>query len=91
MIVVTGANGLLGSHVLRKLVAENQSVIALKKPDSDLNLVRDLKGVEWRDADILDAEGLLTAFEGAHTVIHIAGFVSFNPRMREKLFSVNET
>jgi nucleoside-diphosphate-sugar epimerase len=91
MIVVTGANGLLGNHVLRKLVAENQSVVALKKPDSDLNLVRDLKGIEWRDADILDAEGLLTAFDGADAVIHIAGFVSFNPRMREKLFSVNET
>ena len=90
MIVVTGANGLLGSHVLRKLVAENQAVIALKKPDSDLNLVSDLKGIEWRNADVLDAEELLSALEGATTVIHIAGLVSFNPRMREKLFSVNE-
>lgn len=91
MIVVTGANGLLGSHVLRKLVAENQRVIALRKPGSDLSLVSDLKNVEWREADVLDAEELLTAFDGASTVIHVAGFVSFNPRMRDRLFSVNET
>ncbi|MCU0367594.1 MAG: NAD-dependent epimerase/dehydratase family protein [Cyclobacteriaceae bacterium] len=91
MIVVTGANGLLGSHILQKLVAEKQAVIALKKPDSNLDLVQNLTGVEWREADILDTEELLMAFEGASTVIHVAGYVSFNPRMREKLFSVNET
>lgn len=91
MIAVTGANGLLGSHILRKLIAENVSVIALKKPGSDLQLVNDLSGVEWREADVTDAENLLLALKDATTVIHVAGLVSFNPRMREKLFSVNET
>jgi len=90
MIVVTGANGLLGSHLLRRLSKENVPVVGVKKPDSKTTHLQDLKEVVWRKADLLDTESLAEALKGATTVIHTAGQVSFNPRQRSKLFDVNE-
>jgi dihydroflavonol-4-reductase len=90
MIAITGANGLLGSHLLRKLAAEKEPVVAIKKKDSNLDLVADLQHLPWREADVLDPESLTDAFDGVTTVIHTAAVVSFNPRMRKQIFSVNE-
>ena len=45
MIAITGANGLLGSYILRKLVSENKRVIALHRKNSDRSLINDLTGV----------------------------------------------
>jgi dihydroflavonol-4-reductase len=90
MIAITGANGLLGSHLLRKFVAENEPVVAIKKKDSPLHLVGDRMHITWKEADVLDPDSLAEAFEGCHTVIHTAAQVSFNPRMRKKIFLVNE-
>jgi dihydroflavonol-4-reductase len=90
MIVVTGANGLLGSHLLKKLVNEQVPVVGIKKTNSEPIHLKDLPHVEWRVADILDTESLAEALQGATTVIHTAAQVSFNPRSRSKIFEVNE-
>lgn len=89
MIAVTGANGLLGSYVLRKLVAEQVPVIAICRNTSDRKLVKDISGVTWREADVTDQVALEDALQGATTVIHIAAIVSFNPRLRESMLQVN--
>jgi len=90
MIAVTGANGLLGSHLLKRLAFENVPVIAIKKPDSAVHYLGDSNNIEWRDADVLDNESLIEAMKGATTVIHAAGLVSFNPRLRNKIIEVNK-
>lgn len=90
MIAVTGANGLLGSHLLKRLSKENVPVVGIKKPDSEINHLLDLAKIEWRNADLLDTESLTEALKGATTVIHTAAQVSFNPRQRNKIFEVNE-
>jgi len=90
MIVVTGANGLLGSHLLRRLSNENVIVVGVKKPESDKSHLDDLSKIEWRNADLLDTESLAEALKGATTVIHTAAQVSFNTRSKNKLFEVNE-
>ncbi len=90
MILVTGANGLLGSFILRKLVAEGESVIALKRKTSDTHLTDDLKGkIAWRDADVTDTISLNESFKDATIVIHAAAMVSFNPREEDQLYKVN--
>ncbi len=89
MIAITGANGLLGSYLLRKLVEEGAPVIALRRSDSDLSLVKDLKGISWREVDILNPVSIQSALQGITTVIHTAAFVSFNPRMQKKIMAVN--
>ncbi|MFM9840419.1 MAG: NAD-dependent epimerase/dehydratase family protein [Cyclobacteriaceae bacterium] len=90
MILVTGANGLLGSFILRKLVAEGESVIGLKRRTSDTHLTDDLKGkIAWRDADVTDTISLNESFKDASCVIHAAAMVSFNPREEDQLYKVN--
>ncbi len=89
MIAITGANGLLGSFILRKLVQEQIPVIALRRKDSDSSLVKDLTHVTWREIEILDPISVEEAFKDATAVIHTAAQVSFNPRMRKIIMDVN--
>ncbi|MBX2895677.1 MAG: NAD-dependent epimerase/dehydratase family protein [Cyclobacteriaceae bacterium] len=89
MIAITGANGLLGSYILRKLVAEKVPVIALCRNNSDRKLVTDIKDITWRNADVTDPVSLEDALQGATTVIHTAALVTFNPRLRDKMMQVN--
>jgi len=91
MIAITGANGLLGSHLLKRLAKENVPVIGIKKPGSEINHLNSLTNIEWREADVLDNESLAEALKGATTVIHAAGLVSFNPRKRNTLIEVNRS
>ena len=81
MVAITGATGLLGTHILDKLLAEGVSPIALCRPGQDFSLP---EGIHKRTGDILDQVSLREAFDGATTVIHAAAFVSFNPRRRKK-------
>ena len=90
MVIVTGANGLLGSYIIRKLLEENKPFIALKRKDSDTSLLDDVADqITWQDADILDPVTLYEIFEQGTEVIHAAAFVSFNPRHKRKIFEVN--
>jgi len=90
MIAVTGANGLLGSFIVRKLHETNTPFVALKRKASDTSLLADLNGhITWRDADILDPVSLIEALEGVTGLIHSAALVSFNPRDSKKLYAIN--
>jgi dihydroflavonol-4-reductase len=90
MIAVTGANGLLGSFMVRKLVAESIPFIALKREGSDLSLLEDIASkINWRNADINDPESLTEALTGMSGVIHTAAVVSYHKRDKDKLFKVN--
>ena len=79
-ILVTGATGFIGSHVLEKLNAAGLQVVALARPQSDLAHVRSLK-VEVRYGDIRDLTGLRQAVRGCTQVIHTAALASdWGPR-----------
>lgn len=90
MIAVTGANGLLGSYIVRLLHEHNTPFVALKRKDSDISHLIDLKShLLWREADVTDELSLREAFQDVSGVIHTAAFVSFNPRNAEKVFAIN--
>lgn len=90
MIAITGANGLLGNFIVRRFLAENLSVVALKRQHSDTGFLTDLSAkLEWRDADVTNSLTLADALKGADTVIHAAAIVSFDPRRKEKIFETN--
>jgi dihydroflavonol-4-reductase len=69
--VVLGANGHIGCHVARELVARGQRVRAFVRAGTDL---RSLEGVtaEVQVGDVLDRESVTHALEGAETVYHLA-------------------
>jgi len=90
MIAVTGANGLLGSFIVRKLIEHGEPFVALKRRDSDTSLLSDVAAkITWRDADVLDTVSLREAFDQVSHVIHAAATVSFNPRRARHVMEIN--
>jgi nucleoside-diphosphate-sugar epimerase len=74
MDLVTGATGLLGSHIVEKLVAAGQEVRALVRPGGDTGLLDSLK-VQKVTGDVTDPASLKEAMKGVRTVYHAAAQV----------------
>jgi len=74
MNLVTGATGLLGSHIAERLVAAGQKVRALVRPTSDTRFLDDL-GVEKVIGDLTDPASLAAACRGIDVIYHAAARV----------------
>lgn len=101
MILVTGATGLLGSHVVAQLLEKDIKIRALKRLNSDLSLVKKIVArhfedaetvfnrIEWVDADLLNYQSLKAAMNNVDEVYHCAGIVSFRPEDKEQILRIN--
>jgi dihydroflavonol-4-reductase len=99
MILVTGATGLVGSHLLCILLEQGNYVRALCRNEKNKSRVKrvfefndkiDLfEKIEWFQADILDISLLEKAFVDVDFVYHCAALVSFDPFDEERLRKVN--
>ena len=91
-VLVTGANGFLGSHIIKELVTGgNVEVHGLIRKNSDNSLNTNLvDNVTWHKGDILDIFDLETAFEDIDIVIHSAAMVSYDPRKSKLMMKTNE-
>ena len=90
MIAVTGANGLLGSFLVRRLLAQQEPFVAIARKDSDRSLLADVADkVTWREADVRDEVALAEALQGVTHVIHAAAIVSFSPRFARNMMDIN--
>lgn len=75
MELVTGATGLVGSHVAESLVAAGRDVRALVRPASEVAHLRAL-GVELAWGDLCEPAGLEGAMREVRVVYHCAARVS---------------
>lgn len=90
MIAVTGANGLLGSFLVRKLLAQQEPFVAIARQNSDRSLLADVADqISWREADVRDEVALADALEGVTQVIHAAAIVSFSRRFARDMMDIN--
>ena len=99
MILVTGATGLVGSHLLLHLLEDNQKVRAIYRNDTALaktkslfqsyNKVSLLDAVEWIQADITDVPSLENVFINIDYVYHCAALISFDPKDEKILRKTN--
>jgi nucleoside-diphosphate-sugar epimerase len=90
MIAISGANGLLGSFIVRKLIDQQKPFVALKRSGSDISLLNDVaERIKWRDADILNPLSLEEAFKDCTEVIHAAAIVSYNTRRADEIMDIN--
>lgn len=85
MILVTGATGLVGSHLLQQLIQAGHSVKALYR--STIPNIQGTEGVEWIKGDILDVVALEESMDQVDQVYHCAAVVSFNPA-KKRLCSI---
>jgi len=102
MILVTGGTGLVGGHLLYKLLKAGERVRVLKRPSSNLNKTKHIFGfygadalsyfdlIEWVDGDLLDYDSLRESLKNIEVVYHTGAMVSFNPKMRHELMRTNE-
>ncbi|WP_163864029.1 SDR family oxidoreductase [Myxococcus eversor] len=72
---VTGSTGLLGTNVVRALVAGGHTVRALaRSPSKARKVLGGLTGVEVVEGDMQDVKGFAAALEGCDVVIHTAAY-----------------
>ena len=92
MILVTGASGLLGQHVLAELTARGKKVRALYRnhiPTLYHSIPSSL--VDWVEGDLLDVPSLQDAMQEVTQVFHCAAMVSYDKRFQEEMQEVNVT
>jgi dihydroflavonol-4-reductase len=90
-ILVTGANGFAGSYIVRRLVESGyQHIFAGVRTGSSMEMLKGLEDqVMMTDLDILDLCRLEEVIKEVDVVIHTAAIVSFDPKMRDKMYKVN--
>jgi dihydroflavonol-4-reductase len=70
-VLVTGANGHIGNHVLRATRDSGIDPIAFVREKADRRAMADLD-IEVRTGDVLDADSLKRAMSGVEIVFHVA-------------------
>lgn len=69
--LVTGANGFLGCHVVRALIARGDRVRALARENADISALREID-CEIVRGDVRDVASLRNATKGCDEVYHVA-------------------
>ena len=87
-IFVTGATGLIGSVLVRRLITEKHEVVVLQRKSADTREIDDLK-LSFHLGDVTDPESLKGAMDGCDVVYHMAGFVAQWSGYKEALYKVN--
>jgi dihydroflavonol-4-reductase len=70
-ILLTGATGFLGQHILRELIGQGYAVSALAR-SSEAEALLASQGAQAIIAELNDADSLLRACEGIETIFHTA-------------------
>ena len=102
MILVTGATGFIGSHLMCHLAEKDIFPVAMFRHESNKKRVWKLfesqftdakeryDKITWRKGDFRDFPSLDSAFEGISYVYHCAGYISLAQRDAQKLLEINE-
>ena len=98
MNLITGATGMLGTHIMIELLKRGESVRALKRSSSDTSMVKKVfesyhsphfSTIEWVEGDVLDMHSLMDAMIGCTRVFHCAAIVSYHPDDRQTMYAIN--
>ena len=74
MVLVTGATGFVGRHLVRRLCSDGQPVRCLVRPDSDCSVLP-VGDVEIAQGAVTDRGSLVDAMNGIEAVVHLVGII----------------
>lgn len=86
MILVTGASGFLGQHLLEALSKNGEAVRAIYRQQRPK---QSFQNVTWQSADLLDTSDVDKMLKDIEQVYHCAATVSFDPKDKNKLVREN--
>lgn len=89
MILVTGASGFLGRHLVKALSSAGKNVRALyhsRRPEGEM---LSLPGVDWRNGNLRDVYDIRECLEGVGFVYHCAAKVSFARKDHDSMIREN--
>lgn len=101
MVLVTGGTGLVGAHLLYKLVNSQTTVKSIFRDKNTIERTKNIfsyytedyetlfKRIKWIQADLLDIPTLSDVFIGVTHVYHCAALISFQPNMYQPLRKAN--
>jgi nucleoside-diphosphate-sugar epimerase len=75
-VLVTGANGFIGSNLCESLIQSGMSVVGLVRNSSDLKFINKLSSLKIVKGDITDRQSLAAVMKDVSVVFHVAGFAS---------------
>lgn len=90
-ILITGGTGLVGTHLVPRLLMNNHKIRLLVRKTSRLNSIKDLQ-LDLHYGDINDQESLNRAVEGVEAVIHLVHLPPLSvgeAANRENYFRIN--
>jgi nucleoside-diphosphate-sugar epimerase len=100
-VLVTGGTGLVGSHLLYRLVTDGFRVRAIYRQAGQIEKCKTLfsfyhadealfQSIEWVEGDVVDYFSVADALEGIDFVYHAAAFVTFDPKRKQEMLEINE-
>ncbi len=75
-VLVTGASGFLGGHLVEKLVDKGYDVIGMVRKNSPRKLLEEL-AIKLRIGDLENPESLVDATKNIDIVVHLAAYYTF--------------
>ena len=87
-ILVTGANGFIGSHIVRSLLERGYPVRAFVRDNADMRNLS-CPDIEIVRGDLLKASTVVNAAAGCRAVIHAAGWINTHPFNSWRVWETN--
>lgn len=89
-ILVTGGNGFVGGHLVKKLTADGHEVVVLDNfSSSQQQATNDIKDVQVIKGDIRDKSDVTRALKGCEAVFHLAALVNLREADDESDYDTN--
>ena len=86
-VLVTGATGFVGGWLVKRLLEQGHSVRILQR--KNYGVLPETSGPEVVVGDVTSYESLIAAFQGVHSVFHLAGHVGYSRADRALMEQVN--
>lgn len=87
-ILLTGANGMLGSNLIPELLSRGHQVRAFLLPNTSTDYLDSLP-IEYQEGNILVPEDVINAIKGCDAVIHAAANTNIYPSRSNSVRKVN--
>lgn len=87
-VLITGATGFLGRHLVERLLREGHGIKALVRPETDPSQLVS-RGVEVVSGDVRDAQTVDRAAEDCQVIYHLAARTSHGNRSSKDTYLVN--